>query len=196
MTKIVEKNKGLLNSYFVAGHSAILEIKLLCKQFNVSTIDLTKYDVYIHAHNDDEGGIELHLTTFSYNSTKEKITLLGNSINGDNISDIDLEDDCILVDALFVYEALVDYINDNPEAYKDIQVEEEELIYYYMVNVPGHHGYSLLVRSKDELNENEVIDACASLGYFTDNDDKYHADVDDLVTDYDIERMKSATYDI
>ena len=195
MTKIVEKNKGLLNSYFVAGHSAILEIKLLCKQFNVSTIDFTKYDVYIHAHN-DEGGIELRLLTLSYNPTKKKITLLGNSINGDNISDIDLEDNCLLVDALFIYEALVDYINDNPEAYKDIQVEEEEPIYYYMVNVHGHYGYSLLVRSKDELNENEVIDACASLGYFTDNDDRYYADVDDLVTDYDIERMKSATYDI
>ena len=74
MTKIVEKNKGLLNSYFVAGHSAILEIKLLCKQFNVSTIDLTKYDVYIHAHTDD-GGIELRLLTLSYNPTKKKITL-------------------------------------------------------------------------------------------------------------------------
>lgn len=186
----MKKNKSFLNSYFVAGHSAILEIKLLCKQFNVSTIDLTKYDVYIHAHNDDEGGIELHLNTFSYNPTKEKITLVGNSINGDNISHIDLEDNCLLV------EALVDYINDNPEVYKDIQVEEEELIYHYMVNVPGHYGYSFLVRSKDELNENEVIDACASLGYFTDNDDRYYALVDDLVTDYDIERMKSATYDI
>ena len=194
MTKIVEKNKGLLNSYFVAGHSAILEIKLLCKQFNVSTIDLTKYDVYIHAHNDDEGGIELRLLTLSYNPTKKKITLLGNSINGDNISDIDLEDDCLLVDALFIYEALVDYINDNPTEYNDCV--EEVSIHYYMVNVPRHYGYSFLVRSKDELNENEVIDACASLGYFTDNDDRHYAYVDDLVTDYDIERMKDCTYDI
>lgn len=152
MTKIVEKNKSFLNSYFVAGHSAILEIKLLCKQFNVSTIDLTKYDVYIHTHTDD-GGIELRLLTLSYNSTKAKITLVGNSINGDDISGIDLEDNCLLVDALFIYEALADYINDNPEAYKDIQVEEEELIYHYMVNVPGHYGYSFLVRSKDELSQ-------------------------------------------
>jgi hypothetical protein len=195
MTQIVEKDKSLLNSYFVAGHSAISEIKLLCKQFNVSTIDLTKYDVYIHAHTDD-GGIELRLLTLSYNPIKEKITLVGNSINGENISHIDLEDNCLLVDALFIYEALVDYINDNPEAYKDIQVEEEELIYHYMVNVPGLYGYSFLVRSKDELDENEVIDVCASLGYFTDNDDRHYAYVDDLVTDYDIERMESATYDI
>lgn len=180
MTQI-KKNTSYFEDYHKAGTNALHDSLDLCKTHNIETINLEDKDIYIHYHTDG-GGVEVKVTTLTYDKESNKIFIDGidNLDEEDNTYEsIDLEDDCLFVDAIFVYEALVDYINENLSPK-----------HYYMVNIPGHYGYSFMVESTDELDEVEVIDKCADKNLFNDDSDKNYALVDDMVTDTDIDHFK------
>lgn len=69
---------------------------------------------------------------------------------------------------------------------------------YTMVNViPPYGGYSFLVTSKYEnLSEDEIIQLCKDKNIFQENDDYQYAEIDELVTDYDIQHFTEFTYSI
>ena len=176
----IKKNTSYFEKYHSAGTNALYESLKLCKEHNIETIDLEDKDIYIHYHH--AYGTEVKVSTLTYDKETNKIFIDGidNSSETDiTYESIDLEDDCLLVDAIFVYEALVDYINENTPPK-----------HYYMVNIPGHYGYSFMVESSEELTELEVIDIASERNLFNDMDDRHYAIVDDLVTDTDIEHFK------
>lgn len=187
MTQI-KKNTSYFEDYRKAGTNALHDSLDLCKTHNIETSNLEDRDIYIH-HHTDNGGVEVKVTSLTYNKEENRIYLDGidhrldvdflGEDESNAYEDIDLEDDCLFVDAIFVYEALVDYINENTPPK-----------HYYMVNIPGHYGYSFMVESTDELDEVEVIDKCANKNLFNDDDDRHYALVDDLVTDTDIDHFK------
>lgn len=180
MTQI-KKNTSYFEDYRKAGTNALHDALDLCKTHNIETINLEDKDIYIHYHTVD-GGVEVKVTTLTYDKETDKIFIDGidNPDEEENTYEsINLEDDCLLVDAIFVYEALVDYINENtPHKH------------YYMVNIPGHYGYSFMVESTEELTELEVIDIASERDLFNDITDRHYAIVDDLVTDTDIDHFK------
>lgn len=64
---------------------------------------------------------------------------------------------------------------------------------YYLINVPGKHGYSIPVKSEnidfDTFNgEAEIIDAAVAKGLFYDNEEADYANVEEM-TDYDVEHF-------
>ena len=180
MTQI-KKNTSYFEDYHKAGTNALHDSLDLCKTHNIETINLEDKYIYIHYHTDD-GGVEVKVTTLTYDKETNKIFIDGidNSSETDiTYESIDLEDDCLLVDAIFVYEALVDYINEN-----------NPTKHYYMVNISGYYGYSFMVESSEELTELEVIDIASERDLFNDITDRHSANVDDLVTDADIEHFK------
>lgn len=62
--------------------------------------------------------------------------------------------------------------------------------HYYKIDVPGiKDGYSFMAVSSDELDELDVLDLCCREGYFDDDTDARYAEVDDLVSVYDIEHF-------
>lgn len=68
--------------------------------------------------------------------------------------------------------------------------------HYYKVDVSGRNGYSFMVVSNDELDEYDVIDKALAKGLFDDETDADYAEVDDLVSEYDIENFKNCTHEI
>lgn len=63
--------------------------------------------------------------------------------------------------------------------------------HYYKIDVIDRkHGYSFMVSSEYLLDEEDVLDKCVDMGYFQNNEDVYHAVVDDLVSEYDIKHFE------
>lgn len=60
--------------------------------------------------------------------------------------------------------------------------------YYYLVNVinPYIDGYSIMVTSSFERDEQDIIEECVDRDLLENENDKYCASVDEFVTDYDI----------
>jgi hypothetical protein len=183
----IKKNTSYFEKYHSAGTNALYESLKLCKEHNIETIDLEDKDIYIHYHH--AYGTEVKVSSLTYDKENHKIYLDGIDSHLDvdsledgetnSFEDIDLEDDCLLVDAIFIYEALVDCINEN-----------NPTKHYYMVNISGYYGYSFMVESSEELTELEVIDIASERDLFNDITDRHSANVDDLVTDADIEHFK------
>jgi hypothetical protein len=74
--------------------------------------------------------------------------------------------------------------------------EETDGKHYAMVNVPGRHGYSFMVKTTEEMTEGEIISKCVGLDLFEDPVDTTYANVTPC-TDDDIEKFsKDCTYDI
>ena len=61
--------------------------------------------------------------------------------------------------------------------------------YYYTINVPGKHGYSIMVSSDEDLSDEEVINRAYNKGLFDNQvDDVDYAIVDNLIDEKDAER--------
>lgn len=66
--------------------------------------------------------------------------------------------------------------------------------YYYKIDVVSRsHGYSFMVRSTDELSEDEALDRALSANCFEDEDDLDCAIVDTLIDDSDIKAFADST---
>lgn len=66
--------------------------------------------------------------------------------------------------------------------------------YYYKIDVVSRsHGYSFMVRSTDELSEDEALDRALSANCFEDEDDLDCAVVDTLIDDSDIKAFADST---
>lgn len=63
--------------------------------------------------------------------------------------------------------------------------------FYYKIDVRGYkHGYSFMVSSTDKVEDDgEVIDRALDKGLFNDETDADYAEVDDLLTQYDIDHF-------
>jgi hypothetical protein len=71
--------------------------------------------------------------------------------------------------------------------------------YYAQINVRcgRKNGYSFMVKSKEDLDEDEILNRAKAKGLFDDDDDADGAGIvtDDLF-DSDIDDMKNCTYEI
>lgn len=66
--------------------------------------------------------------------------------------------------------------------------------YYYKVDVMSRsHGYSFMVRCKDELSDEEVISRASKADCFEDEADSDNAYVDSYLVDSDIRAFKDCT---
>ena len=66
--------------------------------------------------------------------------------------------------------------------------------YYYKIDVVSRsHGYSFMVRSEDELSEDEALDRALSANCFEDEDDLDSAIVDTLIDESDIKAFANST---
>jgi len=66
--------------------------------------------------------------------------------------------------------------------------------YYYKVDVMSRsHGYSFMVRSKDELSDEDVISRATKADCFEDEDDSDNAYVDSYLVESDIKAFKDCT---
>lgn len=66
--------------------------------------------------------------------------------------------------------------------------------YYYKIDVVSRsHGYSFMVRSTDELSEDEALERALSANCFEDEDDLDCAVVDTLIDDSDIKAFADST---
>lgn len=66
--------------------------------------------------------------------------------------------------------------------------------YYYKIDVVSRsHGYSFMVRSEDELSEDEALERALSANCFEDEDDLDCAVVDTLIDDSDIKAFADST---
>ena len=66
--------------------------------------------------------------------------------------------------------------------------------YYYKIDVVSRsHGYSFMVRSTDELSEDEALDRALSANCFEDEDDLDSAIVDTLIDESDIKAFANST---
>ena len=66
--------------------------------------------------------------------------------------------------------------------------------YYYKIDVVSRsHGYSFMVRSEDELSEDEALDRALSANCFEDEDDLDCAVVDTLIDESDIKAFADST---
>lgn len=70
--------------------------------------------------------------------------------------------------------------------------------FYYKIDVISRsHGYSFMVRSAEEISdEDEIIERANNAGCFEDEEDLDKALVDSLIDDSDIKAFKDATTDI
>jgi hypothetical protein len=60
---------------------------------------------------------------------------------------------------------------------------------YYTINVPGKHGYSIMVSSDEDLSDEEVINRAYDKGLFEgQEDDVDYAIVDNLIDEKDAKR--------
>lgn len=63
--------------------------------------------------------------------------------------------------------------------------------YYYKIDVIGRNGYSFMVKSKTELDDMyDAIDIASKNNLFSDEVDADYAEVDDLVSEYDINNFE------
>lgn len=66
--------------------------------------------------------------------------------------------------------------------------------YYYKIDVVSRsHGYSFMVRSTDELSEDEALERALSANCFEDEDDLDSAIVDTLIDESDIKAFADST---
>lgn len=66
--------------------------------------------------------------------------------------------------------------------------------YYYKIDVVSRsHGYSFMVRSTDELSEDEAIEKALAADCFVDNDDIECAVCDTLIDESDIKAFANST---
>ena len=66
--------------------------------------------------------------------------------------------------------------------------------YYYKIDVVSRsHGYSFMVRSEDELSEDEALERALSANCFEDEDDLDCAVVDTLIDESDIKSFATST---
>lgn len=71
---------------------------------------------------------------------------------------------------------------------------KHENYYYYKIDVVSRsHGYSFMVRSEDELTEDEALDKALSADCFEDEDDRDCAVVDTLIDESDIKAFADST---
>jgi hypothetical protein len=71
---------------------------------------------------------------------------------------------------------------------------KHENYYYYKIDVVSRsHGYSFMVRSEDELSEDEVLEKALSANCFEDEDDLDSAVVDTLIDESDIKAFATST---
>ncbi len=66
--------------------------------------------------------------------------------------------------------------------------------YYYKIDVVSRsHGYSFMVRSTEELSEDEALERALSAKCFEDEDDLDSAIVDTLIDESDIKAFADST---
>lgn len=66
--------------------------------------------------------------------------------------------------------------------------------YYYKIDVLSRsHGYSFMVRSTDELSEDEALERALSADCFEDENDLDSAFVDTLIDESDIKAFATST---
>lgn len=64
--------------------------------------------------------------------------------------------------------------------------------FYYKIDVMGRNGYSFMISTDVELSDpNYAIDIALDYNLFEDNEDANYAEVDDLVSQYDITHFES-----
>ena len=69
--------------------------------------------------------------------------------------------------------------------------------FYYKIDVQSRsNGYSFMVRSDDEISDDEAISRALSADCFIDEDDADAATVDMLIDEKDVEAFASSTYDV
>lgn len=67
----------------------------------------------------------------------------------------------------------------------------------FSINVPGRHGYSFAVRCDTSYDEESVIELAAENCLFEEDEDADYAIAEDITeSDYNIQALKDATYDI
>lgn len=67
----------------------------------------------------------------------------------------------------------------------------------FSINVPGRHGYSFAVKCDTSYDEDSVIElALENMLFETDEDADYAVAEDITESEYDIEGLKSATYEL
>ena len=69
--------------------------------------------------------------------------------------------------------------------------------FYYKIDVHSRsNGYSFMVRSDDEISDDEAISRALSADCFIDEDDADAATVDMLIDEKDVKAFASSTYDV
>ena len=69
--------------------------------------------------------------------------------------------------------------------------------FYYKIDVhSSSHGYSFMVRSDDELSDDEAISRALAADCFDDEDDADAATVDMLIDEKDVAFFANSTYDV
>jgi len=95
-------------------------------------------------------------------------------------------------------EWVMDNFNDEQKLRFDTETQKEEKKYhYYKVDVIGIEGYSFAVKTSEEMNDGEVIDGADRAGLFAEENDYYHATVEDITdSEYDRKGLSSVTYEL
>jgi hypothetical protein len=76
----------------------------------------------------------------------------------------------------------------------DVVVEKKKI---FSINISGKHGYSFAVKCDASYNEKSVINLAFAHELFMEPDDATYAVAEEITdSDYDIEGLKSATYEI
>ena len=69
--------------------------------------------------------------------------------------------------------------------------------FYCKIDVHSHQGgYSFMVRSDEELSDDEAISRALTAECFTDEDDADSATVDTLIDETDVTAFSDCTYDV
>lgn len=62
--------------------------------------------------------------------------------------------------------------------------------FYYKIDIHGPNGYTFMVYSSTEFdNTYDILKRCRILGYFDDDTDMNYAEIDELISVYDIEHF-------
>lgn len=95
---------------------------------------------------------------------------------------------------VFAYHGQTITAGSKQEAIKRIAANNKYI--YYKIDVPGHYGYSFMVKTIGEKGEGEIINLCLKKNLFNDRTDARYASVDDMVDERDIKFFKNSTYEI
>lgn len=113
MAKVEKKN--YFRQYQSAGTNALYDaIELLKENHLYDIINIEDKDVYVHIYVhiiNDNNSFECKVHTIQLNEFGTHIIVGAKDCNGDEFI-ADLENGCLMVDWIFVYEAIVDYINE------------------------------------------------------------------------------------